>query len=269
MQYEPLKNTLGKLVGRKPRIRIWLYRLLDIHLLRTWHVKKYLKSWHKNRLNGTVILDAGSGFGQYTYFLARLSDTSRVEAVDINGEQVNNCRRFIDHTPLKQRVSFRKADLTEFMEPEKYDLILSVDVMEHIADDEIVFSNFYRSLRPGGMLLVTTPSDRGGSDVNEEGEHSFIEEHVRDGYSVEEITGKLTRAGFGRVETGYTYGIPGNISWKLGMKYPLTLIGRHRFFLLLIPFYYLLTYPFILILNILDVHINHSHGTGLIVRAWK
>ena len=52
-------------------------------------------------------------------------------------------------------------------------------------------------------------------------EESFIDEHVRDGYSIKDITEKLLR---GRVSeiliASYTYGKPGNISWRLSMKYP-------------------------------------------------
>ncbi len=60
--------------------------------------------------------------------------------------------------------------------------------MEHIEDDLKVFGNFYNSLKDNGILLISTPSDRGGSDVHNEKEESFIDEHVRDGYSINDIT---------------------------------------------------------------------------------
>ena len=68
--------------------------------------------------------------------------------------------------------------------------------MEHIEEDELVFRNFFRALKPGGSLLISTPSDQGGSDVHNEEEKSFIDEHVRDGYGIGEISQKLERAGF-------------------------------------------------------------------------
>ena len=40
-------------------------------------------------------------------------------------------------------------------------------------------------------LLISTPSDKGGSDVHNDDEESFIDEHVRDGYSIKDITEKL------------------------------------------------------------------------------
>lgn len=44
------------------------------------------------------------------------------------------------------------------------------------------------------MLLISTPSDQGGSDVSGDGEASFIEEHVRDGYNINDIQDKLKLA---------------------------------------------------------------------------
>ncbi len=74
--------------------------------------------------------------------------------------------------------------MTQFVKPDEYNLIISIDVMEHITDDIQVFKNFYQSLKSGGILLISTPSDQGGSDVHDDEEKSFIAEHVRDGYSI-------------------------------------------------------------------------------------
>ncbi len=117
-----------------------------------------------------------------------------------------------------------------------FDLILSVDVMEHIREDELVFRNFSRALKPGGYLLISTPSDQGGSDVRNAKEHSFIDEHVRNGYGVNEISEKLEHAGFRNIRTSYTYGVPGNISWHLSMKYPVKMLNYSKLFYLLASF---------------------------------
>lgn len=119
------------------------------------------------------------------------------------------------------------------------------------------------------MLLINTPSDQGGSDVADHGDQSFIGEHVRDGYGKKEMEEKLNRAGFKKVEINYTYGKPGKISWRLSMKYPIMLLGVSKFFLVLLPFYYLLVMPFALILNLADVRMKHKSGTGLMVKAFK
>jgi hypothetical protein len=141
--------------------------------------------------------------------------------------------------------------------------------MEHIEEDKLVFKNFYKSLKNNGILLISTPSDKGGSDVHSEEEESFIDEHVRDGYSINDITEKLSIAGFRAIEAGYTYGKPGNISWRLSMKYPIKMLNVSYLFFLLLPFYYLIFFPVSIILNIFDLCLTHKTGTGLLVIARK
>lgn len=269
MQYDKVKTSLGTAFNKHPLLRIFFYKMLDLLLLRAWHVRKELQRFRKNKPSDAHILDAGAGFGQYTYFLSGLSSSYRVTAVDVKQEQIDDCNNFFSRRNLSGRVNFQYADLTAFSHAESFDLILSIDVMEHIEDDIAVFRNFFRSLRPGGMLLISTPSDQGGSDVHDHGESSFIEEHVRDGYSMDDIRQKLTGAGFQKVETRYTYGTPGQVSWKLSMKYPMKLLGFSRLFFILLPFYYLITFPFCIVLNYLDVSGTHASGTGLLVKAYK
>ncbi|HOB83485.1 MAG TPA: class I SAM-dependent methyltransferase [Bacteroidales bacterium] len=269
MQYEPIKRSVGKLFSGPLFLRKILYCLLDLLLLRTWHVKKALRTIRKELPDNASILDAGSGFGQYSWRMIRMNRHWNITGVDIDKEHIDDCNTFFSRAGLSDRVTFRVADLTSFSEPDKFDLIISVDVMEHIRDDESVFRNFNSSLRKNGILLISTPSDKGGSDVHGDKEESFIGEHVRNGYSIDEITGKLISAGFRNTEAKYTYGRPGNISWHISMKYPVRLLNRSYLFALLLPFYYLIVFPVSLILNICDVAFTHKTGTGLIITARK
>lgn len=271
MQYDPIKRSLGKVFNQTPVLRKIFYRLLDSLLLRAWHVRKELKSLDLSE-NGSI-LDAGSGFGQYTYRMSRMFPNANILAVDVKEEQIADCNRFFQQIGQAQRVRFDEADLTRFVKPGIFNLILSIDVMEHIEEDVQVFCNFYQSLKEGGMLLISTPSDQGGSDVHhhesEEDAHGFVDEHVRDGYNIREIEEKLKSAGFSRVEARYSYGKPGKIAWRLSMKYPIQLLGISKLFFILLPFYYLVVFPVSACLNYLDVNGKHATGTGLIVKAFK
>ncbi len=269
MQYDPIKQYLGNIFNKSVFFRLLFYKILDVILLRTWHIKKEIHSIKKRLPQNAQLLDGGSGFGQYAYYLSTLSKNWKITAVDIKTEQVEDCNNFFAKLGLSKRVTFQEADLTKFVDPLKYDMILSVDVMEHILEDITVFKNFNNSLKPGGVLLISTPSDQGGSDVHVDNQSSFIEEHVRDGYNIIEIEEKLYATGFTKVEAGYTYGNPGKISWKLSMKYPILMVNTNKIFLLLLPFYFIVVLPFALILNYLDTHSVHKSGTGLIVKAWK
>ena len=270
MHYDPIKQFLSKLFNRHAFTRKLFYFLLDVLLLRSWHVRKALKKY-RSRMNGEQklhVLDAGSGLGQYSWRMAQKCPSWQITAVDIKEDEVASCYAFFKQQKVKN-VHFMTANLVDYVQPDRFDLILSVDVMEHIEEDRQVFRNFFNSMKDGGMLLISTPSDQGGSDVREEGDRSFIEEHVRDGYPAEEIRGKLLDAGFNEVSTQYTYGKPGSLAWRISMKYPVLMLGRSRAFLFLLPFYYLIVMPFVLILNRWDVKKIHHKGTGLLVKAWK
>ncbi len=267
MHYDPIKRSLGNVFNRSPFLRKLFYKLLDLLLLRTWHVHKELKAWAKGK-GSAEILDAGAGFGQYSYYMSGMNRNWNILAVDVKEEQVKDCNDFFGKIGRKN-VRFEVADLTKFVKENSYDMALSVDVMEHILEDVLVFRNIHASLKKGGMLLISTPSDQGGSDVHEGEDSSFIEEHVRDGYPIKEIEEKLRTAGFEKVEARYAYGAPGKISWRLSMKYPIQMLGVSKLFFIILPFYYLLTYPFAFLLNYLDTNSNHKTGTGLIVKAWK
>ncbi|TAL70356.1 MAG: methyltransferase domain-containing protein [Bacteroidetes bacterium] len=269
MQYEPIKRSLGRFFTGSLFLRKTLYVLLDLLLLRTWHVKKALRKISRQFPGDASVLDAGSGFGQYTWRMSKMNSRWKIKAVDINAEQIDDCNRFFSKTGLSDRISFHTCDITAMSDINCYNIILSVDVMEHIAEDVLVFQNFFRSLKENGILIISTPSDRGGSDVHNNNQKSFIDEHVRDGYGIEDLTQKLSKSGFKNIEACYTYGKPGNISWRLSMKYPIKMLNVSYLFFIILPFYYLIFFPLSFILNTFDILLTHKTGTGLLVTARK
>lgn len=269
MQYEPIKESLGRLFSKSLFLRKTFYFLLDLLLLRAWHVRRALKKNEYRLAEDASVLDAGSGFGQYSWRMSSLHKKWRIKGIDVNNEQVRSCNEFVFRTGRSNRVSFETGDLALLEESEKYDLIITVDVMEHIEEDELVFSNFCKALKKNGILLISTPSDKGGSDVHQCEDSSFIDEHVRDGYGKGEITAKLQAAGFKKVEISYTYGKAGGISWVLSMKFPVRMVNSSYLFFIILPFYYLIAFPVSFFLNIIDLYFRHKTGTGLLVIAEK
>lgn len=272
MQYDPVKRRLGVVFNRTPELRKVFYGLLDLLLLRAWHVQRELRKWKVESGakdgRGMHLYDAGAGFGQYSYWLSGQLPEARITAIDVKDEQVADCNNFFRRIARPQ-VHFEVGDVTTFQQPHAFDLVVCVDVMEHILEDEAALRCYSTSLKPGGMLIISTPSDQGGSDVHDGDEGSFIEEHVRDGYNIDDLRAKCIRNGFSKVEARYSYGTPGQISWKLSMKWPLLMLQVSKAFFIVLPFYYLLAYPIAFVLNMADVRMKHPTGTGLIVKAWR
>lgn len=271
MHYDPIKDRLGALASRHPVLQRALYAVLDGLFLRAWYVRRTVRRLLDAQPPGRPlrVLDAGTGFGQYAHFVARTYPQARVHAVDVKRDYLERARRFVAQTPQAGQVTFALDDLTDLKAEGPFDLILSVDVMEHIEDDRAVFQHFARVLRPGGHVVINTPSDQGGSDVQGVGEESFIGEHVRDGYSLQALEDKLREAGLRPVESRYTYGPYGSLAWKLLIKQPMQMLDRSWALLPLVLLYYLPALPLGLLLNAMDVEHDNATGTGVVVVAQR
>ncbi len=269
MLYDPIKDVFAAVIRKYPVLRVFFYKTLDVMFLRSWYVRRELRKLRKVFGNKKIeIYDAGTGYAQYSYFMAKNLQPNNIYAVDVKEKWINDSKEFFASQNLNN-VTFGIEDLTQIDHENKFDLVICVDVMEHIEDDVKVFRNYFRALKPGGFLLINTPSIFGGSDVHEETEESFIGEHARDGYSHEDLESKLTPLGFSVYQSKYTYGFWGDKAWRLGIKYPMMMLNASKLFFILLPFYYLFTLPFTLTMMYVDYSSNNKIGSGINFVAQK
>ena len=267
MDYDPVKDRLGRLFWTSPARTKAFYRLLDTVFLRSWYVRRTMRRLVEAAGPGPVhVLDAGTGFGQYAWWLVKTFPNVTVTAVDVKDEYLRRAYEFMAQTPYAGRVAFERADLTLPLEyADEFDVALSVDVMEHIEEDRAVFENVRAALKPGGYLVVNTPSDQGGSGVTAEGDEGFIGEHVRDGYPLAELAEKLETAGLEVTERTYTYGRYGSAAWRLLVQWPIRALNRGWWTAPLVGLWYLGAGPVGLALNAADLRRRNATGTGLLV----
>ena len=263
MHYDPVKDIFANIIRKIPLLRILFYKILDLMFLRSWYVRRELRSLRRMfGENEISIYDAGTGYAQYTYFMSKKLIPNNIYAVDVKKEWINDADKFFKDRKINN-VKFGIEDLTKINHKGKFDLITCVDVMEHIEEDVKVFQNFYEALKPGGFLLINTPSIFGGSDVHDESEESFIGEHAREGYSKEDIESKLHPFGFKTYQIKYTYGFWGDKAWRLGIKFPMLMLNVSKLFLIILPIYYLITLPFTLIMMYIDYSSKNKIGSGI------
>ena len=163
MEYDPVKDALGRFFRIHPVLQRVFFALLHTVFLRSWYVRREVHALLDDAPAGrhTNVLDAGTGFGQYAAYIAQRFPRARVLAVDVKPDYLADLRRFVERTALRDRIAFREYDLTGPPLDQAFDLIVSVDVMEHIEDDRTVFRNFAQMLTDGGHVIVNTPSDQG------------------------------------------------------------------------------------------------------------
>ncbi|ETI21523.1 hypothetical protein G647_07870 [Cladophialophora carrionii CBS 160.54] len=102
---------------------------------------------------GSRVLDAGAGSGYVAMRMAEKGLT--VEAVDITPLHVEDARRNVKARGLQDNISVRLGDyhnLTDF-DDGSFDGIYTMETFVHADDPLKVLQNFYRLLRPGGVLV--------------------------------------------------------------------------------------------------------------------
>jgi 2-polyprenyl-3-methyl-5-hydroxy-6-metoxy-1,4-benzoquinol methylase len=264
IDYDPLKSGLGRLVARSVWRRKLFFVVLGALFLREWHVKRALRQLSRKR-DLWMILDAGMGFGQYTHFMARHFPKAKILGIDVKREQIEDAIWFSINAG-DENCTFEYADLTEFRQPDTFDLALSVDVMEHILEDEKVFENIFASLRKDGYFIVGTPT---ASEISGAEFHSVVGEHVREGYTESEFRQKLERAGFHVLSMKRTYGPWGSVAWRLLQRIPMRIQSISKLFLpLLVPYCMILYLPAVFFM-MMDLWWKNKRGGGWLVLAQK
>jgi len=258
MNYQPTKNLLNKIIKRNNLFRRCFFLALDCLILRQWYVKRLIRKYLPITEN-PVFFDAGAGFCQYSHFVLGRSKNAKVHAADLQTDYLADYHASLSPQKRK-RFTFETADLTSYILPEKADMVIAIDILEHIEDDLSVLDNFSQSLKAAGILIISTPSD-----IDNTAE--FTGEHVRNGYSLNDLTNKLTQAGFIIKHSEYSYGFWGRIYWRLIMKNSLLLVGKSKVFYCLLPFYLLIVIIPALICMSLDYFLQSKKGNGILVVA--
>jgi 2-polyprenyl-3-methyl-5-hydroxy-6-metoxy-1,4-benzoquinol methylase len=129
-------------------------------------------------VEGLDVVDAGSGDGEGAALLARRA--RRVVGLDHDHGAVVQARR--DHP----EVVFVEADLAMPWPTVDADVVVALQVIEHFEDDDAFVARALGAVRPGGLVLLTTPNRL----------QSFSENpyHVRE-YTAAELSVLLARHG--------------------------------------------------------------------------
>jgi 2-polyprenyl-6-hydroxyphenyl methylase/3-demethylubiquinone-9 3-methyltransferase len=108
---------------------------------------------HSRRpLEGKSALDVGCGAGLLAEPLARLG--AQVTAIDAAPELIDVAR---DHAARQGLVIDYRAAAVEDIDGQ-FDLITSLEVIEHVADPQAFVEALAKRLAPGGLLILSTPN---------------------------------------------------------------------------------------------------------------
>lgn len=98
-------------------------------------------------------LDAGCGNGSLTAWLA--GKGYPVRGIDVAEDGIAQASRH--HASIAFEVRSVYEDLADLHDGQGFDLIVSSEVIEHLFAPARFVANLYANLKPGGLLIITTP----------------------------------------------------------------------------------------------------------------
>ena len=104
-------------------------------------------------LTGRRALDVGCGAGLLTEPLARLG--AAATGIDAAPENIAIARAHAD--PQGLAIDYRAGGI-EAIAGETFDLVVSMEVVEHVADPAAFAAGLAAALAPGGLLVLSTPN---------------------------------------------------------------------------------------------------------------
>jgi SAM-dependent methyltransferase len=196
----------------------------------TW-LSEQILPWAKGH-----ILEIGSGIGNISEIIIR--NNLPVTLSDLNPQYCIQLKNKFDRNDnCKGIISIDIAD-SSFEEKYKlllgkFDSIIALNVIEHIADDRLAFENCKKLLRPGGRIIILVPAFNFLYN-------SFDRElgHYRR-YTGKELGEKIQHAGFTILHRQY-FNMPAMFGWYIsGSLFHMKMIPENqlRFYNYLVPLF--------------------------------
>lgn len=107
---------------------------------------------------GKQVLDVACGEGYGAYFMRRHWGAARVDAVDVAPEAIDAAKRLFDDKGIRYHCHAAEK-IDELFEPASFDLIVSLETIEHVQDARTFLEALERHAKPGGTVIVTCPND--------------------------------------------------------------------------------------------------------------
>ncbi len=142
----------------------------------------WYEHWHRYAFalplaRGRRVLDAACGEGYGSALLATVATS--VLGVDIADDTLAHARSRYAAQP---NLRFERGDATalDALPSAAFDLIVSMETLEHVAAHEAMIDGFARLLAPGGLLLLSSPDKRSYSELRGFRNEHHVRELYRD-----------------------------------------------------------------------------------------
>lgn len=175
------------------------------------YVREKLRSEVSKIGHGCSILDVGGRKSPYT-----IGVPARVTIIDLPREtEIQNSLHLGINDQIVEQVTKRRSNIEGFVfgdmtrsdiPSDSFDLVVSVEVLEHVEEDQKFVSEVSRVLKPNGLFIMTTPNGDFVKNQNPDHKRHYKKEDLH----------KVLRESFGKVEIDYA--VRGGLFRKLGLR---------------------------------------------------
>ncbi|MHA2220338.1 MAG: class I SAM-dependent methyltransferase [Candidatus Hodarchaeales archaeon] len=129
-----------------------------------WPTIDSVRSDHKGRYRFACsyvpkdgkVLDIACGIGYGSFIISTDTSAKEIVAVDISEEALKYGSRHY----RTDKIKFVKDDAYTVSLPDNYfDLVVSFETVEHLAQPKLFLVKLYNSLKPNGSLIISTPNE--------------------------------------------------------------------------------------------------------------
>jgi len=157
-----------------------LYGTPDLHTHIRWRIIKRFIDVH-----ASLVLDVGCGIGLIALELALKRRGMKIIGIDIDQEAIDRANLLKEKLRITN-AEFHHCDVRTLpFHDQQFDMVLLIDVIEHVQNPEMILENISRLLKPSGVVIVSVPTPNYPKFFG----YEFHKEigHVRDGYWHDEI----------------------------------------------------------------------------------
>jgi trans-aconitate methyltransferase len=153
-------------------------------------------------------LDAGCGDAALAAALAQRLPSAEVLGVDID---ISSLARAAAVANSVENLTVREAEVGGRSLGRTFDLVVCVDVLEHIDDDDTALDWLAEHMGPAGALVMHVPATSQQHRISSVGRRmcneiaSGTSQHVREGYEGKELSGRLVQRDLNVVAAAHTF----------------------------------------------------------------
>lgn len=229
--------------------------------IRSGHVIRNIQKLRYSPGNSLKILDVGCGVAYIDFWFAKHYQTWSILGIDIDEKAVSKACN-IKNSLFQKNLDFKLISINDLELVNEFDLVYSMDVLEHIYNDTGALKRIHGALKEDGLLILHLPLRYNLNKRILPGFSDFSTiDHVRPEYTMDEIFGKLLTTDFYIQESYYSYSNWGELAFELNYlnwKKPKVRL------LFAFLFHFLSN-----IFGFIDIQKNSKSGNGLVIISKK